>query len=211
MTIASYLEKWSSFYFSGFAREWIGVALDGWGEGRDLFLSDVICKYPDSEKAGDLDSAMVDILETDTTIEASFYHRLARSIFLRDSHHPSLRFFAHLMKVKTQMEIYYSTAIGPRFRIEHGMGTVIGPRSRIGSDFTVHQGVTLGQRRMFAPDNGMTIGDHCVVFAGAAILGAVTLGDRVAIAANAVMLSDGEAGATYAGAPAVKIKRREQP
>jgi serine O-acetyltransferase len=176
-----------------------------------LFLSDVTCKYPDIDKAGDWNSAIMDILETDTTIEACFYHRLTRSIFLRDSQHPSLRYFAHLMRVKTQMEIYYSTAIGPRFRIEHGMGVVIGPRNRIGSDFTVHQGVTLGQRRMFARDDGMTIGDHCVAFAGAAILGTVTLGDRVTIAANAVMLSDGEAGATYAGAPAVKIKRREQP
>ena len=209
MTLASYLEKWSSFYFSRFARDWLDQALESWAEGRNLFFTDLALKYPDFAAAAKFRPEILDVLETDTTIEACLYHRLARSIFLRDPGHPSLRYFAQLMKVKTGMEIYYSTEIGARFRIEHGVGVVIGPRNRIGTDFTVHQGVTLGQRHMFSPAESMTIGDHCVLFAGAKVFGSVRMGDYAVVAANAVLLTDAEPNATYAGIPAVKIKGRQ--
>jgi serine O-acetyltransferase len=206
MGLATYLEKWTAFYYSTFNRIWVDHALENWIVERELFLTDLALKYPALAHVDGVGAEISDILETDTTIEACFYYRLARSVFLRDPKHPSLRYFAHLMKVKTGMEVYYSTEIGPRFRIEHGVGLVIGPRNRIGSDFTIHQGVTLGQRRMFSPNESMTIGNHCVIFAGAKVLGSVHIADYSVVAANAVLLTDTEPHGIYAGIPAVKVK-----
>jgi serine O-acetyltransferase len=206
MIAARFLGKWFDFHFTNYAQDWIDTALAGFGEGQALFFSDLGCVHPAVAEAQEFDANVFDLIETDTTLEAVFLYRLTRSIFLRDPLHPSLRYFAHLMKAKTAAEIYYSTSIGPRFRVEHGFGVVIGPRNVIGSDFVVHQGVTLGQRHMHSPHEKMTIGDHCVVGAGAKILGSLTVGDYVNVAANAVLLTDAEPGATYAGIPAIKVK-----
>jgi serine O-acetyltransferase len=206
MIAARYLRKWFELSFTNYVPEWIDSALEGFGEGRALFFTDLGCVHPSVAEAGEFNRDILNLVETDTTLEAVFLYRLARSIFLREPKHPSLRYFAHLMKTKTATEIYYSTEIGPRFRIEHGFGVVIGPRNRIGSDFIVHQEVTLGQRRMFSPHETMTIGNHCIIGAGAKVLGTVTLGDHVTIAANAVLLTDAESHATYAGIPAIKVR-----
>ena len=109
------------------------------------------------------------------------------------------------MKIRTGAELYYSTAIGPGFLVQHGVGIVLGPRNRIGKNFTIHQGVTLGQRQLHSPGESITIGDDCTVFAGAKVLGTVRLGDGVRLGANAVLLTDAEPHCTYAGIPAVKV------
>ncbi len=206
MIATLFLQKWFKYYFTNYSPEWIDSALAGFGEGRALFFTDLDCVHPGAAVGQDFSLDVLNLIETRSTLEAVFLYRLTRSIFLRDPLHPSLRYFAHLMKVKTFTEIYYSTEIGPRFRIEHGFGLVIGPRNRIGSDFIVHQHVTLGQRRMFSPHETMTIGHHCVVGAGAKILGALTLGDHVTVAANAVLLNDAVSHGTYAGVPAIQVK-----
>jgi serine O-acetyltransferase len=202
----AFLKQGFDTLYQRYAPEWIDLAVAMANESRALIFSDVVVKYPDvlSGEAGEV--ALARILDTDATIVGTVLYRLSHALYRREPKHEALRYFAHFMRVRTAMEIYYSTEIGPRFRIEHGMGLVIGPRNRIGTDFTVHQGVTLGQRRTFSPHESMTIGNHCVLYAGAAILGAVTLGDHVKLAANAVLLTDAEAGATYAGVPAVKVR-----
>jgi serine O-acetyltransferase len=205
MIAAKFLQKWFAHYFTSYSPEWIDEAFAGFGSGQELFFSDLGRIHADIATSRTLGREVFDIIETDTTIESVFLYRLAHSVFLRDPQHASLRRFAYLMKAKTGTEIYYSTEIGPRFRVEHGIGLVIGPRNHIGSDFTIHQGVTLGQRRLFSPHEKMQIGNHCVVFAGAKILGAVKIGDHVKIAANAVLLTDAESHSTYAGVPAMKI------
>jgi serine acetyltransferase len=109
--------------------------------------------------------------------------------------------------LRTGMEIYYSAEIGPRLRVMHGTGLVLGPRHKIGCDFAIYQGVTLGQRRYFCPDEFLTIGDRCTFFAGSAALGLLKIGDDVKFAANAVLLSDADSNSTYAGIPAVKVSK----
>lgn len=66
-----------------------------------------------------------------------------------------------------QIEIYYSTDIGPGFKINHGVGSVIGARAKIGSNFTIHQNCTIGDRKGGRP----TIGDNVVMYAGLMVLG----------------------------------------
>lgn len=51
--------------------------------------------------------------------------------------------YSLLGRVIGQIEIYYSSEIGEGFRINHGVGTVIGARAHIGDNFTIHQIVQL--------------------------------------------------------------------
>jgi len=61
-----------------------------------------------------------------------------------------------------QIEIYYSASIGRRFKINHGIGTVIGARCRIGDDCTIHQNCTLGYRAGGRPE----IGNNVIIYSG---------------------------------------------
>ncbi len=192
--------------FSSFPKEAVTNALDAYDESRELIVSDIRRKFSKVADSADFDSGLADILETDSTIQAAVLYRLSRVLFVHDEKHPSLRYLAYLMKTRTGADIYYSTKIGPGLMIQHGVGCVIGPRHHIGKNFTVYQGVTLGQRKFNAPEESITVGDDCMVFAGAKVLGSVVIGNNTRIAANAVLLSNAESNSTYAGIPAVRVK-----
>lgn len=149
---------------------------------------------------------LLTLLQTEPTIEAVFFYRLQRNIFLRDSSSPILGYLASMARRRTGSEIYYSTDIGPGFNIQHGFGIVIGPRYKIGKNFMIHQGVTLGQKTINNPNEKIVIGDNVTVFSGATILGDITIGNNSLIAANSVLLKDVEPNSVYAGVPARKIK-----
>jgi serine O-acetyltransferase len=204
--ILSYLRKWFDHTYSSYSPEWLTAALECFpGQSQDYFLQDVACIYKEDARNGTLTSNLVMIIETDATIEALFYYRLARSVYLRENKHPVLRYLANLMRTRTGTEIYYSADIGPRIVIGHGTGLVIGPQHVIGSDFAVYNDVTIGQRYEQTPRQTMVIGNRCTVCTGAKVLGALRLGDNVRIAAGAVLLADAESDCTYAGVPAVKV------
>lgn len=204
--IRQYLTKGFAGLFILHQDDWIDLAVAMAEDAHALIFSDIALKYPQIAEAADASAALARILDTDSTIVGTILYRISHALFRREPRHEALAYLAQFMKVRTGMEIYYSTEIGPRFRIEHGVGLVIGPRSRIGSDFIVHQGVTLGQRHAFSPHESITIGDGCIVFAGAKILGHVALGHRVKLAANAVLLSNADDDGTYAGIPANKVR-----
>jgi serine O-acetyltransferase len=184
---------------------WIDAALGSLESTMELVISDTTLRLPQIDTGTDFLKELATAVETDAVLLAIVLYRISRGIFLDDAAHSALPVLAHLMRFRSSMEIYYSTDIGPRFRVEHGMGTVIGPRNKIGSDFTVHQCVTLGQRRLFAKQEFITIGNNCQIFSGAAILGSVRIGDDVKIGANAVLLTDAEEGSTYVGVPARRV------
>lgn len=191
--------------FTRYQPEWITLGLEMIEEHRELIASDLDRRYPAASPETSLAERLAQAIELDTALLGGLLYRIEHGIFRRDPLHPSLPYFAQIMKGRTGMEIYFSTEIGPRFKVMHGFGIVIGPHNRIGSDFTIYQGVTLGQRRFNRPDERIVAGDHCTLFAGAKVIGAITVGDRVRVAANAVLLSDAEPHATYAGIPAVKV------
>lgn len=204
--IHRYLAKGFDSLFTAYAPQWLDLAGEMAGEAHELILSDIGVKYPQFASAVDPDAALASILDTDATIVGTVLHRLSHALFLREPKHEALSYYAQFMRVRTGMEIYYSAEIGPRFRVMHGTGLVLGPRHKIGSDFTIYQGVTLGQRRNYCPDEFLTIGDRCTFFSGSVALGLLKIGDGVKLAANAVLLGDAEAESTYAGAPAKKVK-----
>ncbi len=98
--------------------------------------------------------------------------------------------------------------IGRRFRLVHGLGTVIGMGVTLGEDCVVYQGVTLGTAHDESGEARFPqLGDRVTVFAGAKVLGGVTLGDDSAVAANAVLLTDLPPASVAAGVPAQIIRR----
>lgn len=108
------------------------------------------------------------------------------------------------MKGKTGIEIYYSADIGKRFRIIHGVGSGVGPFHRIGNDVTIFQGVTIGKKHNESCER-VTIKNGVTLYAGAKVLGSITVEDGVQITANAVLLTSTEKDGVYAGIPA-KLK-----
>lgn len=129
-----------------------------------------------------------------------FLYRLGRGIFTEDPAHPLLKVIHGVMREACACEIYFSNEIGAGLRLVHGLGTVIGSRNRIGKGFTIYQGSTIGHREVGEP--GAMIGSDVTVYAHALVLGAVRVGDRAVIAAQAVVLKNVPAGATMLGSPA---------
>ncbi len=113
------------------------------------------------------------------------------------------RFFANISRIITGIEIHPAATLGRRLFIDHGVGIVIGETARIGDDCTLYPGVTLGGVSL---EKGAIrhpqIGNEVIVGAGAKVLGAVVIGDRVKIGANAVVLESFEAESVVVGIPA---------
>lgn len=204
-TLISFLHKFLTLYYLEYPRNLVDELYDGFLSVQDILFADVQAKYQRLSKK-EIEYNFLNILQKDTTIEAILYYRLERALFLKNPQHELLPFLANLMKIKTGMELYYSTEIGPGFNIQHGFGIVIGPRHKIGSNFIIHQGVTLGQKNVFSPDEAIVIGNDVTLFAGAKVLGKVSIGDNVQVGANAVLLYDAEPNSVYAGVPAKKVR-----
>lgn len=118
------------------------------------------------------------------------------------------RFFYRYIRNHYGIELPYTVSLGARVIFEHQHGIVIHGNAIIGSDTIIRQGVTIGNRYISAPDEAPTIGDRVDIGAGAKILGAISVGNDVAIGANAVVLNDIPDRATAVGIPAKIIKTR---
>jgi serine O-acetyltransferase len=108
---------------------------------------------------------------------------------------------ATFAQVLTGAEIEPGAALGEGFVMQHSNGVVIASDVRTGRDCKLYQQVTLGTGWGSKP--GVPIlGDRVTIFAGAKVLGGVTIGDRARIGANAVVLDDVPADAVAVGIPA---------
>ena len=86
---------------------------------------------------------------------------------------------------------------------QHGFSTIIFCRS-MGRDCVVNQQVTVGESGGGIP----TIGNNVRIYAGAKVLGNITVGDDVIIGANAVVVKDVPSHSIVVGVPATIIKKR---
>lgn len=107
----------------------------------------------------------------------------------------------------TGIEIESGAVIGKNFTIWHGIGTVIGDSAIIGDDVTIYQQVTLGAsgamlQAKIHKDDGRAhpkLEDKVTVYAGAKIVGPVTIGRHASVGANAVITKDIPKGAVVVG------------
>ncbi len=103
----------------------------------------------------------------------------------------------------TGIDIHPGAHIGEKFFIDHGTGVVIGQTTIIGNGVRIYQGVTLGAKSFPLDENGNPIKgiprhpiveDDVVIYAGATILGRVTIGRGSTIAGNVWLTWDVEPG-----------------
>ncbi|MFC6646334.1 serine O-acetyltransferase [Granulicella cerasi] len=107
-------------------------------------------------------------------------------------------------------EIPCEVQIGRRLSIEHTGTIVVSGDAKLGDDCVLRHGVTLGLRnrgRRGSPQ----LGDRVDIGAGAKLLGPITVGDDVAIGANAVVLQDIPSNHIAVGNPAVIKPRKTLP
>ena len=98
---------------------------------------------------------------------------------------------------KTGIDIHPGAQIGQSFFIDHGTGVVIGETTVIGRRVKIYQGVTLGAKSFPKDEKGRVvkgikrhpnIEDKVTIYAGATILGDVTIGRGSIIGGNVWLL-----------------------
>jgi serine O-acetyltransferase len=99
------------------------------------------------------------------------------------------------------ISIHPGTDIGPGFYIGHFGGIVVSARSQIGRNCNISQGVTIGKAHGGRRAGYPVIGDNVYIGPGAKIIGAVRIGNNVAIGANCVVTKDAPDNAIVVGIP----------
>ncbi len=98
---------------------------------------------------------------------------------------------------KTGIDIHPGAQVGPYFFIDHGTGVVIGETAVIGRNVKLYQGVTLGAKSFPKDEKGRVvkgikrhpnIEDDVTIYAGATILGNITVGRGSIIGSNVWLL-----------------------
>ena len=132
-------------------------------------------------------------------------YRIAHEFYIR-----KIPYIARLMTEfaheKTGIDIHAGATVGERFFIDHGTGIVIGETTTIGNNVKIYQGVTLGAKSFELDSDGNPvkgikrhpdIGNNCVIYANATILGGRTrIGDGAIIGANVWITSSVAPGET---------------
>jgi serine O-acetyltransferase len=133
-------------------------------------------------------------------VHALAMHRLGHR-FWRAGWLTLARFISHVCRFLTGIEIHPAARLGPGLFIDHGMGLVIGETTEVGRNVTLLQGVTLGGTSLKREKRHPTLGDNVVVGTGAAVLGAITIGDGSRIGAGSVVVRDVPPNSVVVGVP----------
>jgi serine O-acetyltransferase len=125
-------------------------------------------------------------------VAAIMRHRLAHELYRLGA--PLLaRIVAEIAHALAGVDIHPGAEIGEGFFIDHGTGVVIGETAVIGRNVRIYQAVTLGAKRFEIGGNGELrksyprhpiVEDDVVIYAGATILGRITIGRGSSIGGN---------------------------
>ena len=120
-------------------------------------------------------------------------YRVAHEFYIRNIPYIA-RLMTEFAHEKTGIDIHSGATIGERFFIDHGTGIVIGETTTIGDNVRIYQGVTLGAKSFELDEDGNPIkgikrhpdiGNNCIIYANATILGGNTkIGDNCVIGGN---------------------------
>ncbi|WP_082537046.1 MULTISPECIES: serine O-acetyltransferase EpsC [unclassified Aureimonas] len=147
---------------------------------RGLLVSDLRAAYA-GDPAG---TGYSEILLVYPGITAIIHHRLAHAL-LRLGATFLARMISDIARSKTGIDIHPGAEIGPSFFIDHGTGVVIGETAIVGARVRLYQAVTLGARSFPADETGVLVKGHprhpiieddVVIYAGATVLGRITVG-----------------------------------
>ncbi|QLF91971.1 serine acetyltransferase [Pseudomonas sp. ABC1] len=155
---------------------------------RRLLDTDVLAAYHGDPAARSVD----EVLLCYPGILAVIHHRLAHHLY--NAGLPLVaRMISELAHSATGIDIHPGARIGESFFIDHGTGVVIGETAIIGDRVRIYQAVTLGAKRFESDDSGQLlkgqlrhpiVENDVVIYAGATILGRITIGEGSTIGGN---------------------------
>lgn len=155
---------------------------------RVLLDTDVEAAYQGDPAARNVD----EVLLCYPGVHALIHHRIAHELYQLEL--PLLaRIISELAHAESGIDIHPGASIGASFFIDHGTGVVIGETSVIGNQVRIFQAVTLGARSFETDTDGAIVKgqprhpiveDQVVIYAGATILGRVTIGKGSIIGGN---------------------------
>ena len=155
---------------------------------RSLLESDIQAAYEGDPAARSVDEVLVCY----PGITAITYYRLAHELHRLGA--PLIaRMISEIAHSSTGIEIHPGAQIGGFFFIDHGTGVVIGETAIIGEHVRLYQAVTLGAKRFPVDEHGALVKgnlrhpiveDDVVIYAGATILGRITIGRGSTIGGN---------------------------
>ncbi|MGQ0622853.1 MAG: serine O-acetyltransferase EpsC [Panacagrimonas sp.] len=155
---------------------------------RGLLDTDVEAAYRGDPAAQSVD----EVLLCYPGVLALIHHRLAHVLY--ELGLPLIaRIVAELAHSETGIDIHPGAKIGAHFFIDHGTGVVIGETAEIGEHVRIYQAVTLGAKRFETEADGALqkgqprhpiVEDEVVIYAGATILGRITIGRGSSIGGN---------------------------
>jgi serine O-acetyltransferase len=155
---------------------------------RGILVSDLRAAYVGDPAANNFPEILIGY----PGMTAIIHHRLAHVLHQQGARLVA-RMMAEIAHSRTGIDIHPGATIGPSFFIDHGTGVVIGETAIIGERVRIYQAVTLGARHFPADDNGALIKggarhpiieDDVIIYAGATILGRITVGHSSTIGGN---------------------------
>ena len=139
-------------------------------------------------------------------VHALAFHRLAHRLW-GAGWVVTARFVSHVSRFLTGIEIHPGARIGAGVFIDHGMGVVIGETAEVGDDVTLYQGVTLGGTSLKREKRHPTLERNVVVGTGAAVMGALRVGEGARIGAGSVVVTEVPPNSVVVGVPGKVIYR----
>jgi serine O-acetyltransferase len=155
---------------------------------RALLDTDLQAAYEGDPSAHNIDEVLVCY----PGLTAVVHYRLAH--VLHELGVPLVaRIISEIAHSATGIDIHPGATIGSGFFIDHGTGVVIGETAILGNHVRLYQAVTLGAKRFTEDENGILVKgyprhpiveDNVVIYAGATLLGRITIGAGSVIGGN---------------------------
>lgn len=126
---------------------------------------------------------------------AILLYRIAHILYKKNQRLEA-RIISEYSHSRTGIDIHPGAEIGSPFFIDHGTGIVIGETTVIGNRVRLYQGVTLGA---LSPKQGQkikgvkrhpNIADNVTIYAGATLLGDITIGENTVIGGGVFITED---------------------
>jgi serine O-acetyltransferase len=181
---------------------------------RAMLVSDIQAAYAGDPAA----QHITEILLCYPGVLAMTHHRLAHALHRLGV--PLLaRFINEIAHSATGIDIHPGAQIAPSFFIDHGTGVVIGETAVIGERVRLYQAVTLGAKSFPADGDGALVKgnarhpmveDDVVIYAGATILGRVTIGRGSVIGGNVWLTHSVPPGSSVSQGKIREGDRREE-
>jgi serine O-acetyltransferase len=149
---------------------------------------------------------------THPAIIGVIWYRIGHALWLKRKHPLFFvllvinRLIYPIVRMYSGLDLPAKTQIGPGLFVTHFGPTVIHPYMVAGRNLTLEQGVTIGR----GPTGVPRIGNDVYIGTGAKIINGITIGDHASVGAGAVVVKDVPAYCVVVGVPARPVRVHEE-